>query len=592
MLAASRAGATYGDVAARAATRPTPRPGIRARGASTTRAARSATASASSRSSRRRRDSRWFGTRDRGRPRASPGIRASPAAARPRTRILVERRRPAPADRHRRLAARARTAAAHASSTSRPGRRRVKADDALERLGLAARAGRGERALSRTARDFRIEIPSVEGPRVLEEVVRSGRGRRASSSTASRRAAGAMLLRESELREMAEIGAEAGHRGLAVRRAARGLRHRRARALGRRRRALRASCAACAACATRPRTSRAPCECGHPQLPDRRPRAARAAHATCRRAGELPGDIVWKISVMMAPSNPLGLRELERLGASTVEHPVRRRPSSSSPRCGAASSLPIDLYVESPDALGGVVRGNELGDLIRAGAPLYAKFGLRNARDDLPLPARTSSHEACAIAREKVHRAAVALEWLEPPRARARPVGAGRARARRPAARRERQDGPMIDNAKEGRCGGSSSRARRSPQSPRSPGRRSPRRARSRRSVTLTLWHNYGTEGNAVATNNLVAAFEKQNPNIKIKVVSQPGDNYFAAAAGRRGSPTRRPISSVEWTGLFDTKYEKSAAQPEAVLHGGRAEQDQRRHVVVVELQPRRRACS
>ena len=34
--------------------------------------------------------------------------------------------------------------------------------------------------------------------------------------------------------------------------------------------------------------------------------------------------------------------------------------------------------------------------------------------------------------------------------------------------------------------------------------------------TTLTLWHNYGTGGNAVATNNLVAAFEKQNPNIKI----------------------------------------------------------------------------
>ena len=30
--------------------------------------------------------------------------------------------------------------------------------------------------------------------------------------------------------------------------------------------------------------------------------------------------------------------------------------------------------------------------------------------------------------------------------------------------------------------------------------------------VTLTLWHNYGTEGNAVATKSLVAAFQKANP--------------------------------------------------------------------------------
>ena len=78
----------------------------------------------------------------------------------------------------------------------------------------------------------------------------------------------------------------------------------------------------------------------------------------------------------------------------------------------AAVSLPLDLYVEAPDPLGGVVRGQELGDLIKAGAPLYAKFGLRNAQAVYP-----SGHHleavACANAIEKVHRAAVALEWLE-----------------------------------------------------------------------------------------------------------------------------------------------------------------------------------
>ena len=96
-------------------------------------------------------------------------------------------------------------------------------------------------------------------------------------------------------------------------------------------------------------------------------------------AGELPGDIVWKISVMMAPSNPLGLRELETLGASTANVPSDVTVEQLA-ELRAATPLPIDLYVESPDALGGVVRGNELGDLIQAGAPLYAKFGLRNAR--------------------------------------------------------------------------------------------------------------------------------------------------------------------------------------------------------------------
>jgi raffinose/stachyose/melibiose transport system substrate-binding protein len=74
--------------------------------------------------------------------------------------------------------------------------------------------------------------------------------------------------------------------------------------------------------------------------------------------------------------------------------------------------------------------------------------------------------------------------------------------------------------------------------------------------VTLTLWHNYGTEGNAVATKSLVAAFEKANPTITIKVVSQPADNYFALLQAASISKTG-PDLAVMWTGLFDIKYQK-----------------------------------
>jgi raffinose/stachyose/melibiose transport system substrate-binding protein len=81
-------------------------------------------------------------------------------------------------------------------------------------------------------------------------------------------------------------------------------------------------------------------------------------------------------------------------------------------------------------------------------------------------------------------------------------------------------------------------------------------RASRASTVTLTLWHNYGTEGNAIATKNLVAAFEKQNPSITIKVVSQPAANYFALLQTSGISHTG-PDLAVMWTGLFDLKYEK-----------------------------------
>jgi len=72
--------------------------------------------------------------------------------------------------------------------------------------------------------------------------------------------------------------------------------------------------------------------------------------------------------------------------------------------------------------------------------------------------------------------------------------------------------------------------------------------------VTLTLWHNYGTEQNAVATEKLAKAYEAKHPNVTIDVVSQPGDNYFpllqAAAVSQSG-----PDIAVLWTGLFTLKY-------------------------------------
>lgn len=72
--------------------------------------------------------------------------------------------------------------------------------------------------------------------------------------------------------------------------------------------------------------------------------------------------------------------------------------------------------------------------------------------------------------------------------------------------------------------------------------------------VTLTLWHNYGTEDNATATNNLVKAFEKLHPNIKINVVSQPANNYFSLLQASAISHTG-PDLAVMWTGLYTLKY-------------------------------------
>ena len=76
----------------------------------------------------------------------------------------------------------------------------------------------------------------------------------------------------------------------------------------------------------------------------------------------------------------------------------------------------------------------------------------------------------------------------------------------------------------------------------------------------ITLWHNYGTEANAKATDALIKGFEAKNPGVTVKAVSQPADQYFdllqAAAISKTG-----PDLATQWTGLFDLKY-KDYLQP------------------------------
>jgi Peptidase family U32 len=279
----------------------------------------------------------------------------------------------------------------------------MKADDALARM-LPADAGTHTFP---DGADFRIEIPSVEGPRVLEAVISAAELEGIVVNRVSQ-GSGAMLMREEELREMAALGAEHGievslfvgpresYDITAHPRTADGSGH------GGQQRGLRGLRFAVEDIARA-------VECGIRSflIPDL---GLLALVNELQRGGELPSSVVWKVSVMLAPSNPLALRELERVGASTVNVPSDVSLETLR-EMRAATTLPIDLYVESPDGLGGVVRGDELGDLVRAGAPLYAKFGLRNSRMIYPSGLHLLD-EACAIAREKVHRAAAALEWV------------------------------------------------------------------------------------------------------------------------------------------------------------------------------------
>ena len=127
-------------------------------------------------------------------------------------------------------------------------------------------------------------------------------------------------------------------------------------------------------------------------------------------SGLLPGDMQAKVSVMLPAANPAAARVLERLGASTINLPTDLTLAQIA-AIRAAVDVPLDVYVEAPDNVGGFVRHHEIPELIRVAAPVYVKFGLRNAPDVYPAGTHLEA-TTVALSRERVRRARLGLELL------------------------------------------------------------------------------------------------------------------------------------------------------------------------------------
>jgi peptidase U32-like protein len=129
-----------------------------------------------------------------------------------------------------------------------------------------------------------------------------------------------------------------------------------------------------------------------------------------RDAGELPADMQAKISVMLPAANAAAARVLEELGASTLNVPVDLSLAQLA-AIRAAVDIPLDVYVESPDNLGGIVRLHEIAEIVRVAAPVHVKFGLRNAPDLYPSGSHLEA-TAVALSAERVRRARLGLDLL------------------------------------------------------------------------------------------------------------------------------------------------------------------------------------
>jgi hypothetical protein len=132
--------------------------------------------------------------------------------------------------------------------------------------------------------------------------------------------------------------------------------------------------------------------------------------AEMRQSGDLPAELILKGSVMLGAANPASIRLLEKLGLTTFNAPTDLSLAQLA-AIRAATSMPLDLYIEAPDDIGGFIRHYEIAEIVRVAAPVYLKFGLRNAPNIYPSGTHLEA-TAVALTRERLRRAKLGLDLL------------------------------------------------------------------------------------------------------------------------------------------------------------------------------------
>jgi hypothetical protein len=254
---------------------------------------------------------------------------------------------------------------------------------------------------------YRVEIPSVEGPEVLDAVLAEADSRGVRIHRISQ-GSGGMLLTDDELRTMATVAAE---RSIEVSLFARPLAGWDTGAM--------ATASGAGAVTAQAR--------GTEQLVHNLEDIRRTAEAgirsvlitdlgvltvaaRMRAAGDLPPDLQFKVSVQMGLANPASVRIAEDLGADTYNVPTDLTMGQLA-AIRAATELPLDVYIECPDDMGGFVRHYEIAEIVRVAAPVYVKFGLRNAPNIYPSGLHLTP-TAVALGRERVRRGQIGLDLL------------------------------------------------------------------------------------------------------------------------------------------------------------------------------------
>jgi len=96
--------------------------------------------------------------------------------------------------------------------------------------------------------------------------------------------------------------------------------------------------------------------------------------AQMRKDGELPSDVIFKVSAHCGHSNPAAFKMLADMGADSI-NPVRDLQLPMIAALRAAAKTPIDCHTDNPPGSGGFVRTYEAPEIARIASPVHLKTG-------------------------------------------------------------------------------------------------------------------------------------------------------------------------------------------------------------------------
>jgi len=143
-----------------------------------------------------------------------------------------------------------------------------------------------------------------------------------------------------------------------------------------------------------------------------------------KKAGDIPKDAVFKVSIFAGHANPAGAKVLEMLGADSF-NPVADLSLPMLATLRKAVDIPIDVHVHIFDSFGGFNRIWETPEIARVTAPCYLKIEPGTSVGALYKP-WVSNDLLAFMAREKVKTAEMIISLIDKnyPEAKLSKVGA------------------------------------------------------------------------------------------------------------------------------------------------------------------------